>query len=311
MNVVQEKDRYLVDGSPRIRVSRVCDALARLDSDSLVYAGGSWAADRALAINKEVFDGVYPLGADRWCNQTGLTLTDFLVSNEYKQMVSASVAREQQRAADRGTLTNLALDALIEGHASSLDEMADFVNLEIDRNRVEAESLYSEWKAAFDQGLTTKSQRPERGYQASVDDVLPFLDSLLEFWKDSGLYVLESQTFVHDDLVAGTLDYVVDMAGKRMIVDLKTRNASTVRCTDYAQIATYTRLYADGMGLDPSQMKYGGVLICTPEKTVLRFMSQLGYSQGLKDFALALEIVRTRSTAGMFLSASRTKELAS
>lgn len=292
MNRTKSKTQYNLEGTALWRVSHICDALGRVDSGSLVYAGSNWAADRAVSINRTA-------------------KPEYIVSPEYKQEIAASVAREQQRAADRGTLTNLVLDEYIAGRVTTIDDAADFIRNEVDRQRVESETEYARWKSAYDQGLTSNDEKPDRGYQADEDDVLPYVDSLFEFWRESGLYVVESQTFVHDDLVAGTLDYVVEIGGKYCVLDLKTRNASQVRRTDCAQIATYTRLYADGMGLGADQLKYGGVIVCTPEKTVLRFMSQIGYADGLKDFALALEIIRTSGTAGKFYSASRTRELAS
>jgi hypothetical protein len=297
-------------GNDLIRVSTVCDAISRLESDGLVFAGGSWAAKRAIAVAREVFEGTWTPFQKFQELYDKASPRDYLESDWFKKEIQGGVVQMQQQAADRGTLTNLAWDYLWEAPGAKLPHVIDFVEQCIIERAEQVDLAWQEWQDAVDLGLITpkdKDAKPDRKFQAHLEDVRPFVEQLWKWHKTQSDYEqVSSQGYVENAKlgVCGTYDSVGWWQKETVVLDLKTSTSKQPKRSHRAQLSAYRlMLNEEGANIDSAV-----VLIVTEEGVYPRKISEQGLQAGLLDFNLALSAIKNASMNGSFDSVSKTKK---
>lgn len=297
-----------VYGNSLVRVSSVCDAISRLESDGLVFAGGSWAAQRAQSVIKEVLDGTWAP-----CNKFielygGSSTDDYLKSDWFRKEVSGGVAQMQQSAADRGTLTNIAWDLFWEHPSTSVSDAMDYLDHEIKARSTAVDLQAKEYEEAVSLGLIDrkdKDARPERKYQAHLSDVEPFVFQLYKWLKEQTIYdQARSQFYLEDPSlgICGTCDSVGLWDGETVVLDLKTSTSAQPKRSHRAQLWAYASM----LRMAGIKAQTGVVLIVTAEGVTARRLTPEGLGAGQSDFLLAYSALKNSSLAGSFESANST-----
>lgn len=293
-----------------IRVSTVCDAISRIESESLSYVGGTWAADRAIAVAKEVFDGSWQDYSKFLELYPGSTERDFLTSKWFYNDIRGGVTQTQQAAADRGTVTNLVWDFFWENPSASDMEVHEFMEETFESQRQQAKAAYAEYIQFVELGLVDakdKKAKPERAYQCDFDEAWQYVCVMLSWLRNQAQYVqLASQFYLQDDdeNVCGTCDSVGLWQGMNVVLDLKTSTSDQPKRGHRAQLAKY----ADMLNKNGAKIESAVVLIVTPEKVVPRMMTTEGFHAGRIDFSMALAILLNGSMRGSFATTKQTQE---
>lgn len=290
-----------------IRVSTVCDAISRIESESLSYVGGTWAADRAIAVAKEVFDGSWQDYSKFLELYPGSTERDFLTSKWFYNDIRGGVTQTQQAAADRGTVTNLVWDFFWENPGASLTEVHNYMEEVYASQREQAKAAYAEYLKFLELGLADSKSKPERGYQCDLDEVWKYVYTMYKWFKEQTQYVqVASQVYLQDDdeKVCGTCDSVGQWDGMNVVLDLKTSTQDQPKRGHRAQLSKY----AEMLNKNGAKIESAVVLIVTPEKVVPRMMTPEGFHTGRIDFSMALAILLNGSMRGSFATTKQTQE---
>lgn len=284
------------------RVSTVCDALARTESDGLTYAGGTWAAQEASRVCTAILDGNYPHCVQRWLDrQFDANPIDYLKSKEFIDHCKSHAKREQQAAADRGTLTGYVWDMLTDDPTLSVDDSMSFIEERIAQEAETARISMIEYQSAVQMGLIDEKDellKPKRGYQCSLGEVFPFVLSLITWYPNCPFISRSKQGFLSDDhlMVCGTYDDHGDWDDMRdMVVDVKTSTSSQPKRYHRAQLAAYKSMM---------NAKHAANVIITPDGVYCRFLDECGERAGYNDFLLALQILKQPSMKNSYKPAS-------
>jgi len=289
------------------RVSTVCDAISRLESEGLTFAGATWAAERAQHVAGEVLTGNWQ-NYSRFIEGGGENELGYFKSRWFYNDVKGGVVQRQQASADRGTLCNLLWDAAWEHGIMPPKQAYEFLGDAIETKAEEAKVEYARWQEAVALGLVEGDDgKPERGYQCTVDEVWQFADPLLRWMREQTIYEqVKSQVYLQDDnlKVCGTCDSVGLWAGKSVVLDLKTSTSAQPKRSHRAQVYKYGHMLTE----NGVQIEGGMLLIVTPETVSPRMMTEAGFRAGETDFLLALTILNNSSLKGSFETASQTNK---
>lgn len=293
---------YMIDGVKYDRVSAICEVVSNASGDGLYFAGATDAAKGAARMVRDAMDGVPPCRDAENAIASGGSLSEWMENIDWL-VFKIEASRIRQGYADRGTLVNELFDQLVEA-PMLLKEAEQFIEDRIAQRKEEAKMAYREWKDAFDQGLTNEKTCPVRAYQCEIDDVIPYVHSLVNWWgEDTGIAAYHLQPTVKDEKlkVAGHPDFVGTFAGFAVVGDLKTSSSSQPNRYHQAQLAAYAKMAG-----------FGGInIMVTPKGVSMRELKTTGMRRGWADFTNALKLYRNSSMAGSYESAAQTRRLAS
>jgi len=292
------------------RVSTVADAVARVVSESLMFAGARWASQRAVEISREILvDGHKSPFVEVWHNKNpDQDVSMYLASDWYESAVMGGVTRMQQGTKDRGTLLNKIWDKMNDGEIESIEHAIETMEELWDAEAEAARIARVEYEFAVSQGLIEEgAEKPSRGYQCTKDDVAPYVTELYMWFDSQTLWMPKKrQGFVKCDTkkICGTYDDLGLWRGQNMILDLKSATTAQPGLYNVVQVALYW--YLLGSRSDVEAMN----LIVTPSGVHPRIVSNRGLATGLKLAWNALDILDNKSMSGLFLSVKEsTKEL--
>lgn len=279
------------DGTRYMRVS----TLASLYSDDMRHAVAQMTAQGAVRVMQEQL-------------ATFGTLPDWPT---LQKAIHGEYTRQDQATKDRGTVVNLLFDAMNAEGWMAKDDALGWVESRLDEERGKANSEWEEYMALVKAGLWGDDPKPARGYQCSIDDVSPFVQSLSDNWKAIDFTVTHPQLFLKSDRagrhIAGTSDGVGHRRERPTVAELKTKGSgSSISRSWRAQLACYCNMVAEQIGETPS----GLMIIVTPEAVVLRELSETGFFAGLLDITEAYDILSEsrKSVKGSFKSARQTNK---
>lgn len=284
------------------RVSTVADSVARLESDSLMFVGATWSSQRAIEISSELLSGVISPDVEKWLmHNEGKDALEYLSSDWYSGAIKAGATRKQQAAADRGTIVNLVWDGMNRGEVLKTKDVIDYAIELMHERSIEAKLSQQEYREAVELGLVDikdKSKKPVRNYQCDEEEVANYVAALACWYRDCPWRHLESQRFMVDEKkkVVGTFDDLGYWGEQKVIADLKTSTSKQPKLYNVVQSAQYWHMAGADRSIRPMN------IIVTPEGVYPRLLSDQGIKTGLKHFDNALEILKTASMKGLFLT---------
>lgn len=316
--ILQTKNEsYLIEGYPKPfhRFSYIADQVGSIGTDPR-WAAATIMMQGIQEVISETCEGELPRTYMDWCDMTFRTpsMDGFLrwLTAEGTSYVKGRYQQKQQSYADRGTI----VDKLFQHLALNGPEPASFAEHFVSETMTElAEAARLDWEgyiAAKNGGILEEDLvKPRRGPQCDFHDVLPYAQTLVrEFHHFTGV-VSHVQQLVIDEKrgIAGHPDAFGAYEDAPALFELKTNKDGTVRQSYRSQIGIGIRALRD-----KGTRMLGVLILVTPEKFIVKPMSDAHVTIGCKDADAVIDILGRTSMRGCFErdnhAASKKREVA-
>lgn len=302
--IIQTKnDSYLIEGYPKPfhRFSYIADQVESVGSDPR-WAAATIMMQGIQEVISEACEGELPRAYMDWCDMMFCTpsMDGFMrwLTAEGTSYVKGRYQQKQQSYADRGTI----VDKLFQHLVQSGPEKQSFAEHFVNQSLLDwAETARLDWEgyiAAKNAGVVEEELvKPARGPQCSFLDVIPYAETLVREFHNFTGKVTHVQELVIDEKrgIAGHPDAFGSYEDAPALFEVKTNADGGVRLNYRAQIAMGIRAMRE------KQVRMIGVLILvTPEKFVVKPMSDAHVLLGCKDADNVIENLGRSSMRGCF-----------